>query len=188
MRTCGSSRCPACRTPPTPPRRGPTSSRACAASWRGARKFEDVAKRESSDTVSGQKGRARLDQAQPSRRSIRSFIKGLRGLKPGQVSAPGRHRSFGYHLIRIDQEKGDSVKLRHILIPVGLQGAHLDQVEARADHARASCRRAFGPDRAGQPRRAGSGCRCRRPTRSRGDRLRAANDSRSRRSVKPPVR
>jgi len=56
----------------------------------------------------------------------------LRGLKPGQVSAPVTTQ-FGYHLIRIDQEKGDSVKLRHILIPVGLQGAHLDQVEARAD-------------------------------------------------------
>jgi hypothetical protein len=40
---------------------------------------------------------------------------------------------FGYHLIRVDQAKGDSVKVRHILIPVALQGAHLEQVEARAD-------------------------------------------------------
>src|SRR5260370_39608470 len=53
-------------------------------------------------------------------------------LKPGQVSAPGA-TEFGFHLIRIDQIKGDSVKVRHILMPVSLQGAHLEQVEARAD-------------------------------------------------------
>jgi len=98
---------------------------------RGA-KFEDVAKRESSDTVSGQKG-GELGWIKRNESSFDpQFIKGLRGLKPGQVSAPVATQ-FGYHLIRIDQEKGDSVKLRHILIPVGLQGVHLDQVEARAD-------------------------------------------------------
>ena len=56
----------------------------------------------------------------------------MRSLKPGQVSAPVATQ-FGYHLIRIDQVKGDSVKVRHILIPVALQGDHLEQVEARAD-------------------------------------------------------
>jgi hypothetical protein len=40
---------------------------------------------------------------------------------------------FGYHLIRVDQTKGDSVKVRHILIPLALHGTHLEQVEARAD-------------------------------------------------------
>jgi peptidyl-prolyl cis-trans isomerase D len=56
----------------------------------------------------------------------------VRGLKPGQVSAPVATQ-FGYHLIRVDQARGDSLKVRHILIPVALQGEHLDQVEARAD-------------------------------------------------------
>jgi peptidyl-prolyl cis-trans isomerase D len=95
-------------------------------------KFEDVAKRESSDTVSGQRG-GELGWIKRNEPSFDpQFLKGLQGLKPGQVSAPVSTQ-FGYHLIRIDQEKGDSVKLRHILIPVGLQGEHLDQVEAHAD-------------------------------------------------------
>ncbi|HYU08188.1 MAG TPA: SurA N-terminal domain-containing protein [Gemmatimonadales bacterium] len=98
---------------------------------RGA-KFEDVAKRESSDTVSGQRG-GDLGWIKRNESTFDAqFMQGLRGLKPGQVSAPVTTQ-FGYHLIRIDQEKGDSLKLRHILIPVALQGEHLDQVEAKAD-------------------------------------------------------
>lgn len=98
---------------------------------RGA-KFEDVAKRESSDTVSGQRG-GELGWIKRNEQSFDpQFMLGLRGLKPGQVSAPVSTQ-FGFHLIRIDQEKGDSVKVRHILIPIALQGDHLEQVEARAD-------------------------------------------------------
>src|SRR5258705_11262453 len=95
-------------------------------------KFEDVAKRESSDSVSGQNG-GDLGWIKRSGAGFDSaFVAGLRGLKPGQVSAPVATQ-FGYHLIRIDQVKGDSMKVRHILISVALQGEHLDQVEARAD-------------------------------------------------------
>jgi peptidyl-prolyl cis-trans isomerase D len=95
-------------------------------------KFEDVAKRESSDSVSGQNG-GDLGWIKRSGAGFDSaFVAGLRGLKPGQVSAPVATQ-FGYHLIRVDQVKGDSMKVRHILIPVALQGEHLDQVEARAD-------------------------------------------------------
>ena len=98
---------------------------------RGA-KFEDVAKRESSDSVSGQRGGeiGWIKRNEPN--FDPRFLKGLQGLKPGQVSAPVES-DFGYHVIRVDQEKGDSLKVRHILIPIELQGAHRDQVEARAD-------------------------------------------------------
>src|SRR2546426_387383 len=41
--------------------------------------------------------------------------------------------SFGSHLIRVDAAGGDSIRVRHILVPVVLQGAHLDAVDARAD-------------------------------------------------------
>ena len=98
---------------------------------RGA-KFEDVARRESSDTVSGQRG-GDLGWVKKNETNFDpQFMQGLRALKPGQVSAPVATQ-FGYHLIRVDQAKGDSLKVRHILIPVALQGEHLDQVEARAD-------------------------------------------------------
>src|SRR5437899_315847 len=98
---------------------------------RGA-KFEDVARRESSDSTSGQRG-GDLGWIRRSETGfVEPFMQAVRALKPGQLSAPVATQ-FGYHLIRIDQVKGDSVKLRHILIPVALQGAHLDQVEARAD-------------------------------------------------------
>ena len=95
-------------------------------------KFEDVAKRESSDSASGQRG-GDLGWINKNQSGfVPEFMQGLRGLKPGQVSAPVATQ-FGYHLIRIDQVKGDSMKVRHILIPVAVQGAHLDRVEARAD-------------------------------------------------------
>src|SRR5881296_1103349 len=91
---------------------------------RGA-KFDDVAKRESSDSVSGHRG-GDLGWVKKDDPSFDAqFRAGMRSLKPGQVSAPVATQ-FGYHLIRIDQVKGDSVKVRHILIPVALQGDHLE--------------------------------------------------------------
>jgi hypothetical protein len=51
---------------------------------------------------------------------------------PGRVSAPVITQ-FGYHLIRVDSAKADSLKVRHILVPIELQGAHLDAVESRVD-------------------------------------------------------
>jgi len=98
---------------------------------RGA-KFEDVARRESSDSTSGQRGGDLGWIKKNETGYVEPFMQAVRALKPGQLSAPVATQ-FGYHLIRVDQAKGDSVKLRHILIPVALQGEHLDQVEARAD-------------------------------------------------------
>ncbi len=98
---------------------------------RGA-KFADVARRESSDSSSGQRGGDLGWIKQNETGFDETFMQALRALKPGQLSAPVATQ-FGYHLIRVDQAKGDSVKVRHILIPVALQGEHLDQVEARAD-------------------------------------------------------
>jgi len=95
-------------------------------------KFEDVARRESSDTASGRKGGdlGWIKRNQPSFDSL--FLAGLRGLPVGEVSRPVRS-SFGYHLIRIDATKGDSLHVRHILVPIELVGAHRDSVESGAD-------------------------------------------------------
>ena len=98
---------------------------------RGA-KFEDVAKRESSDSGSGQRGGDLGWIKKSDSTFVAPFMQAVRNLKPGQLSGPVQSQ-FGYHLIRIDQAKGDSVKVRHILIPVPLLAAHLDQVETRVD-------------------------------------------------------
>ena len=95
-------------------------------------KFEDVARRESADTVSGKQGGdlGWVKRDEPA--FDPEFMAGLKGLAPGRVSAPVLSQ-FGYHLIRVDAVKGDSLKVRHILVPVDLQPYHLDAVEARVD-------------------------------------------------------
>jgi peptidyl-prolyl cis-trans isomerase D len=95
-------------------------------------KFEDVAKRESADTVSGAKGGdlGWIKRDEPG--FDPPFMAAIRRLPPGVVSEPVLS-SFGYHLIRVDATRGDSLHVRHVLIPVELTGTHLDYVEARAD-------------------------------------------------------
>ena len=98
----------------------------------GGASFADVARRESADTVSGRQG-GDLGWVRPDQSTFDAqFMAGVRALRPGQVSRPVL-TPFGYHLIRVDAARGDSVKVRHILVPIELQGAHLDYVEARAD-------------------------------------------------------
>ena len=121
--------------------RMPNASDSAAARARVARvrrellrgvKFEDVAKRESSDSVSGQNGGELGWIKRNDAGYDPQFLAGLRSVKPGQISTPVATQ-FGYHLIRIDQVRGDSMKVRHILIPVALEGDHLTEVENRAD-------------------------------------------------------
>jgi len=99
---------------------------------RGAVKFEDAVKKESADSVSGARG-GDLGWVKRNETGFDSqFLAGLRGLTPGQLSPPVRS-SFGYHLIRVEAAKGDSLHVRHILIPIVPQGRHLDAIDARTD-------------------------------------------------------
>src|SRR6266516_4325540 len=80
---------------------------------RGAAKFDDVAKKESADSVSGARG-GDLGWVKRNEAGFDSqFLAGLRGLAPGELSQPVRS-SFGFHLIRLDAAKGDSLHVRHI--------------------------------------------------------------------------
>jgi peptidyl-prolyl cis-trans isomerase D len=98
----------------------------------GKGKFEDVAKKESADSGSASRGG---DLGWMNRNEAGfdpRFLAGLRALPVGTVSQPVLS-NFGYHLIRIDAAKRDSVHVRHILIPIKLQGKHLDMVDAKTD-------------------------------------------------------
>src|SRR5205823_8603212 len=81
---------------------------------RGAAKFEDVAKTQSADSVSGARG-GDLGWVKRNEPAFDpQFVAGLRGLPVGGLSQPVRS-SFGYHLIRVEAVKGDSLHVRHIL-------------------------------------------------------------------------
>src|SRR5205814_9606245 len=98
----------------------------------GATKFEVVAKKESVDSVSGARG-GDLGWVKRNEGGFDpQFLAALRRLTPGELGQPALS-SFGYHLIRVDAAKGDSLHVRHILIPIVPQGRHLDQIDARTD-------------------------------------------------------
>ncbi len=98
----------------------------------GKAKFDDVAKRESADSGSRTRGGDLGWAKRTGAGFVAPFAAAVRRLTPGMLSEPVLTQ-FGLHLIRIDAAKGDSVRLRHILVPIALQGAHLDAVDARTD-------------------------------------------------------
>lgn len=81
----------------------------------GGAKFEDVARRESADSVSGAQGG---DLGSGVRgRFVPEFENAAYKLKPGELSGPVL-TPFGFHLIRVDSKKGDTLALRHILVRI----------------------------------------------------------------------
>ena len=75
-------------------------------------KFEDVAKRESDDSVSGKNGG---DLGKVTRgRLVKAFEDVAYRLSVGQISEPTATAN-GFHLIRVDSKHGDTIEVRHIL-------------------------------------------------------------------------
>ena len=93
-------------------------------------KFEDVAKRESADTVSGAKG-GDLGPA-PKTRYVAEFSKAADALKVGEISQPVATQ-FGYHIIRLDSRKGDTLSLHHILLRVTQSDSAATRIDREAD-------------------------------------------------------
>ncbi|MGH7631352.1 MAG: peptidyl-prolyl cis-trans isomerase [Gemmatimonadales bacterium] len=96
----------------------------------GGRPFDEVARLESADTVSGRQGgdlgewtRGAFDPAFDSA----AFSMPLRKLSEPVLT------QFGFHLIEVISRKGDKAEARHILIPIELVGAHRDRLDAQAD-------------------------------------------------------
>ena len=106
------------------------AARARAAALRteiaGGAKFEDVARRESADSTSGANG-GDLGRG-PRGRFDPQFETAAFALQPGELSQPVQTQ-FGYHIIRVDEKKGDTLALRHILVRI----AQSDSSSARTD-------------------------------------------------------
>jgi peptidyl-prolyl cis-trans isomerase D len=96
----------------------------------GGAKFEDVARRESADSVSAANG-GDLGKA-PRGQYVAEFEKALDALKPGELSAPVL-TPFGYHLIRLDSRSGDTVAAHHILLRVQPSDSSAARVDRLAD-------------------------------------------------------
>jgi peptidyl-prolyl cis-trans isomerase D len=93
-------------------------------------KFEDVAKRESADSASGQNGgdlgRGGKDRFVP------EFSNPAWALKVGEVSQPIQ-TPFGFHIVRVDDRKGDTASIRHILVRVQLADSTATRIDRQAD-------------------------------------------------------
>jgi parvulin-like peptidyl-prolyl isomerase len=93
-------------------------------------KFETVAKRESIDSVSGADGGS-LGWSKRGR-FVPEFDQAAWTLSPGQMSGPVLTQ-YGYHLIKMDERKGDSALFRHILLRIQASDSAAARTNARAD-------------------------------------------------------
>jgi peptidyl-prolyl cis-trans isomerase D len=96
----------------------------------GGAKFDDVAKRESADSGSAVKGGllGKVGKGQ----FVKPFEDAMYALKPGELSQPVLS-PFGFHVIRVDERKGDSVTVRHILVRIAQSDSSAAQTDRRAD-------------------------------------------------------
>ncbi|HEX6050438.1 MAG TPA: peptidyl-prolyl cis-trans isomerase [Gemmatimonadaceae bacterium] len=92
--------------------------------------FEDVAKRESADTISGSQGGS-LGRG-PKGRFVEAFETAAFALQPGQVSQPVETQ-FGVHLIKVDAKKADTIDVRHILLRFQQSDSSATRTDRKAD-------------------------------------------------------
>ncbi len=93
-------------------------------------KFEDVAKAESTDSASASNGGSYGMVTRG--RFVAPFEDAMFALPVGEVSQPVLS-PFGYHLIKVDSKKGDSVSVRHILLPIQQSDSAATATDRRAD-------------------------------------------------------
>jgi peptidyl-prolyl cis-trans isomerase D len=96
----------------------------------GGAKFEDVAKRESADSASGANG-GDLGRGAKGR-FVPQFEQAANALKVGEISQPVLTQ-FGYHLIRLDDRKGDTLALHHILLRIQPSDSNEARIDRSAD-------------------------------------------------------
>ncbi|MGH7664783.1 MAG: peptidyl-prolyl cis-trans isomerase [Gemmatimonadaceae bacterium] len=96
----------------------------------GTTSFEDVARRESADSASATEGGDLGEGARG--RFVDPFEEAALGLPIGEVSQPVETR-FGFHLIRVDERRGDTLSLHHILVPIQQSDSSAMRMAQRAD-------------------------------------------------------
>ncbi len=92
--------------------------------------FADVAKRESQDTASATNGGDLGMNAKG--QFVQEFDKAAWSLKPGEISEPVL-TPFGYHLVKVNARKGDSVDVSHILLRIQPSDSNEARIDREAD-------------------------------------------------------
>jgi peptidyl-prolyl cis-trans isomerase D len=96
----------------------------------GGEKFEDVARAESADSASAANGGS-LGKG-PKGRFVAPFETAAFALKTGEISQPVLTQ-FGYHLIKLDARKGDTLTVSHILLRIQQSDSAAAKTDRRAD-------------------------------------------------------
>ncbi len=96
----------------------------------GGEKFEDVARAESADSASATNGGSLGSGGKG--RFVPAFETAAYALKPGEISQPVLTQ-FGYHIIKLDARKGDTLTLHHILLRIQQSDTAAAQTDRRAD-------------------------------------------------------
>src|SRR3954469_8639797 len=96
----------------------------------GGEKFEDVARAESADSASAANGGS-LGKG-PKGRFVAPFENAAFALKPGEISQPVLTQ-FGYHLIKLDTRKGDTLTVSHILLRIQQSDSAAAKTDRRPD-------------------------------------------------------
>lgn len=107
-------------------------------------KFDEVARRASDDTLSGALG-GDLGKG-PKGRFVKEFEDAAWKLKVGEFSAPVK-TAFGWHLIKVDERKGDTLSLRHILVKVRQSDSSAVQTDRLADELAKTAAAALEPSK-----------------------------------------
>jgi peptidyl-prolyl cis-trans isomerase D len=105
-------------------------ARAIRAELVGGANFEDVARRESDDAVSGSRGGSLGTWARGD--MVPQFDSVAARAPIGRLTEPFLS-PFGYHLLEVSRRAGDSITARHILVKIDLAGERRDRIDARAD-------------------------------------------------------
>lgn len=96
----------------------------------GGENFADVARAESSDSASAREGGALGSGTRG--RFVPEFENAAFALSAGEISQPVLSQ-FGYHLIKVDSRKADTLTVSHILLPVVQSDSAATVTDRRAD-------------------------------------------------------